>query len=331
MKRWSWVATIGLVAALVLSGCGKQSTSSDTLDWTIPALTAADLSSGAKLQVVATTSIVGDIVKNVGGDAIDLKVLLPVGTDPHAFNATPQDVAAVSDADVVMANGAGLEEFLVSLIQSAGDVPVVPLADGVTLHEGGGHEDEAAEGATPEAEEHEHAVDPHTWTTPTNALVYVQNAAAALGTLDPANAAIYTANAAAYTAQLQEVDGWIQSQIDTIPADNRKLVTDHEAFGYYCEQYGLAQVGAVIPAYTTEAGASAQDLANLEDTMRAQNVKAVFVSSSTNPTVADTLASDLGIQVVSLYVGSLGPDGSGAETYLGYLRYNTNAIVAALQ
>ena len=175
------------------------------------------------------------------------------------------------------------------------------------------------------------ATDPHTWTTPANALIFVQNAEKALSALDPAHAETYAANAAAYSAQLQEMDAWIQTQIDTIPQDQRKLVTDHETFGYYCDRYGLKQVGAVVPAYTSEASTSAQDLAALEDTMRAEGVRAVFIGNSANPHLADTLAADLGVQVVPLYVESLGAVGSGAETYLDYLRYNTSAIVSALQ
>lgn len=326
MRRISLVGIVALIVALASSGCGASGTggAADKTMWTMPELAAADLADGGKLRVVATTSIVGDIVRNVGGEAIELSVLLPVGTDPHAFSATPQDVATVSEADVVMANGAGLEEFLASLIQSVGNVPVAPLSDGVALREGTAGADHGGEQGAP-------ATDPHTWTTPANALIFVQNAEKALSALDPAHAETYAANAAAYSAQLQEMDAWIQTQIDTIPQDQRKLVTDHETFGYYCDRYGLKQVGAVVPAYTSEASTSAQDLAALEDTMRAEGVRAVFIGNSANPHLADTLAADLGVQVVPLYVESLGAVGSGAETYLDYLRYNTSAIVSALQ
>jgi ABC-type Zn uptake system ZnuABC Zn-binding protein ZnuA len=230
------------------------------------------------------------------------------------------------------------------VIESAGDVPVVELSEGITLqesaahhHEGEGEEADHEEGEDTDEDgveadhEEEHATDPHTWTMPANGVIYAQNAAKALSTLDPANAEIYAANAAAYIAQLNELDEWIQAQIDTIPAENRKLVTDHLAFGYYCSRYGLEQVGAVIPSFSTEAGTSAQELAALEDTMRAEAVKALFVDGAINSDVADALAADLGVQTVPLYTGSLGTEGSGVDTYLDYLRYNTTAIVGALQ
>lgn len=301
-------------------------------------LAAVSLGQGEKLRVVATNSLVADMVKNVGGDLIDLSYLLPLGSDPHSFQATPQDVAKVTAAHALFANGMGFEEFLGELIKNAGgQTAVVSLSEGVETRqmneaelaadEHGGDEHAAAG-----EHQHEHAgVDPHTWTTPTNAIVFVENIEKALSTIDPASAAAYKANAEKYKAQLKELDTWVKAQIETIPAQNRKLVTDHTVFGYYADRYGLEQVGAVIPSFSTSAEPSAQELAALEKAIRAQGVKAIFVGNTVNPGLEQRVAEDTGLKLVTLFTESLGPAGSGVETYVDYIRYNTNAIVGALK
>ncbi|MFN8457740.1 MAG: metal ABC transporter substrate-binding protein [Anaerolineae bacterium] len=291
-------------------------------------LAAVSLKPGEKLKVVATNSIVADMVKNVGGDLIDLSYLLPLGSDPHSFQATPQDVAKVAAAHVLFANGMGLEEFLSELIKNAGgQTAAVSLSEGVETRQMS-----AAEMAAEGEHQAEHAgVDPHTWTTPANAIIFVENIKKALSTLDPANAATYKANAEKYQGQLKELDTWIKAQIETIPADNRKLVTDHAIFGYYADRYGLEQVGAVIPSFSTSAEPSAQELAALEKVIKEQGVKAIFVGNTVNPGLEQRVADDVGLKLMTLFTESLGPEGSGAETYLNYTRYNTKAIVEALK
>lgn len=302
-------------------------------------LTPVKLGQGEKLQVVATTNIVGDLVSNIGGERIDLTVLLAPGADPHAFEPTPQDVAAVAEANVILTNGLGLEEFLAELIENAGgSAPVIALAEGVEPRQlaggqGHNHKDDSAEVAAsePEEEAHHSGVDPHAFMTAENAGIFVENIEQALSALDPANAETYIAHAEAYQAQLAELEAWIQTQIEAIPVENRKMVTDHEAYGYYADHYGLEIIGAVIPAYSTGASPSAQELAALQDAIAAYGVKAVFVGTTVNPAMAGQVANDTGIRLVPLYSDSLGEAGSGAETYLDYMRYNTNAIVEALQ
>jgi ABC-type Zn uptake system ZnuABC Zn-binding protein ZnuA len=314
-----------------------------------------DLAEGEKLQVIATTSIVADIVRQVGGELIDLNLLLPIGTDPHTFQPTPRDLAGVADADVIFANGMGLEEFLAEMIANAGgEAATVHVSHGIAArqfeagdahaHEGEEPEHEAEEHHQHEGEEHEHeaedhegehhhheGADPHTWTTPANAIVFVLNIEQALSALDPANAPSYAANAEAYAAELAELDGWVKTQIETIPAENRGLVTDHTAFGYYADRYGLEQVGAVIPSFSTAAEPSAKELAELEDAIRAYGVKAIFVGSTVNPALSERVAQDTGVRLLTLYTGSLGPAGSGVESYIDYIKYNTNTIVEGLQ
>jgi len=290
------------------------------------ALAPVQLSNGQRLNVIATTSIIGDLAKNVGGNKIALSVLVPPGTDPHGFTPTPQDAARMAGAHVILANGLGLEEFLTGLIENAGShVPLVTLADGIDPH----HADPTA---AQNDHDHDHGgADPHVWMTPSNAVIMVQNIENALSALDPANAKTYSDNAAAYTARLETLDGWVQSQIDSIPQEKRLMVTDHNSFGYFANRYGLELVGAVVPAYSASAEPSAQELAQLQDAVVNRGAQAIFVGTTVNPVLAERLAQDTGVQLVPLYTGSLGEAGSGAESYIDFIRYNTTAIVNALK
>jgi ABC-type Zn uptake system ZnuABC Zn-binding protein ZnuA len=278
---------------------------------------------------VATTTIVADVVKNVGGSYISLTTLLPVGADPHSFEPTPQDIARVADANLIFLNGAGLETFMDRLLQNSGtQAPVVAVSKGVTLREApteeaGEHQNEPA---------HEAADgDPHTWTDPNNVLIWVDNIAAALSQQDPSHQADYQANAKAYRQQLADLDQWIRQQVAEIPADQRKLVTDHELFGYFADRYGFTQIGTVVPGYSTLAQPSAQDLANLEQAIYSLGVKAIFVGNSVNPSLEERVAADTNTHLVYLYTGSLSGQDGPASTYIDYTRYNVNAIVQALK
>jgi ABC-type Zn uptake system ZnuABC Zn-binding protein ZnuA len=269
---------------------------------------------------VATTNIVGDVVRQVGGDQMVLKVLMEPGVDPHSYVPTPTDTAAVHDAHVVFANGLGLEAFLEDLVENAGgDATVVYLSDDLTVHE------------VADVEGHEHEdVDPHVWLDVRNVIHWVERTADTLSALQPANAAVYAENAAAYTEELEALDDWVVEQVATLPDGRRKLVTNHPAFGYFASRYGLEQVGAVYPA-NPSAEPSAREVAALEDTIQAYGVPAVFTESTVNPKLAQQVAQDTGVQLVPLYTGSLGAPGSGAESYLDLMRYNVTAIVNALR
>ena len=317
----------------------------------MPSLSPVLLDEGERLSVVATTSIVADVVQNVGGDMIELIVLMPLGTDPHAFEPTPRDAATVADAHVVFVNGAGLETFLEPLLESAGEgVTVVPVSYGTEIlqfekHER--HEYEKHEKQEHEAhEEHEHeedehaeeaghdhdgGADPHTWFDPNNVIVWVHNIEHTLGALDPDNAEAYEANAEAYEAQLEELDAWIREQIAQVPKENRKLVTDHTTFSYFARRYGFEQIGAVFPGYSTLAEPSARDLAALEDTIRGFEVKAVFVGLTINPDLAQRITDDTGARLVFLYTGSLSEPDGPADSYLSLMQYDVSAIAEALR
>jgi manganese/iron transport system substrate-binding protein len=335
--RWLFFA-LATLPVLLFAASGCQPTTTVTLEHAegdhhadeMPSLSAVTLGEGEKLQVVATTSIVADVVQNVGGDLIDLTTLLPLGTDPHAFEPTPQDVAAVADAHVVFVNGAGLEVFLEPLLESAGeDVTVVPVSYGIALLQ----LKDAHEHEEKEEDEHDYrdGANPHTWFDPHNVIVWTHNVAHALSALDPDNAATYEANGSAYEAELQELDAWIREQLAQVPEKNRKLVTDHATFSYFARKYGFQQLGAVFPGYSTLAEPSAQDLAELEDGIREFDVRAVFVGLTISPDLAERVADDTGIQLVFLYTGSLSEPGGPADDYLSFMRYNVSAIAEALR
>ena len=280
-----------------------------------------------KLKVVATTTIVGDVVSQVGGEFIELSVLLPVGTDPHSFDPNPQDIAKVADADVVFANGAGLEDFLDKLIESAGaEKRVVMLSDEIQPMDF-----EVALPGEHEGDEDTHAGgNPHTWTDPNNVIVWVREIEQLLSKLDPVHAQAYQVNAEKYQDALEDLDAWILEQAARIPAGNRAIVTDHLIYGYFAERYGFEQLGAIIPGYSTLSEPSAQELAEMEDVIMKLGVQAIFVGNTVNPSLAERIAEDTGVQLVYLYTGSLSQPGGDADTYIKYMHYNTTAFIDAL-
>jgi len=310
------------VFSLLLAACGE---------------TSAPAQDTGKLNVVATTSIVADVVSNVGGDLVNVETLIPVGTDPHSFEPTPQDVAKVADAQIVFANGAGLEKFMQNLLESADATDkIIEVSDGIELLEFAGHDDhdheEGEEHGEGDDHDHEHAGgDPHTWADPNNVMIWVEHIESALSEADPDNAESYAANAAAYTAELKEVDTWIREQIAQIPPERRLIVTDHRLLGYYVKEYGLKMAGAIVPGYSSLSEPSAQELAAIEDAIRETGVKAVFVGNTVNPTLAKRVAEDTGVELIFFYTGSLSAADGDAPTYLEYLRYNTTAFVSALK
>jgi ABC-type Zn uptake system ZnuABC Zn-binding protein ZnuA len=307
-----------LLGVLLIGGCAAPKPSAPAAGG--PPLKAANLAGGRKLKVMATTSILGDLVRNVGGDKVDVSTLLSPDADPHAFQPTPQDAKRVSQSDAILANGAGLETFLAPLLTNAGaQVSVVDLSAGVPLRM------VAGEGGA------QNGADPHIWTSPANAITMTLNIARALDTLDPANAATYDGNAAAYAAQLRDLDQWVSGQFASLAPERRKLVVSHDSLGYYADRYGLQLIGAIIPGFSSLSEPSAQQVGALEDAIRKNQVSTIFVENTVNPALSDRVAQDVGVKVVKLYSDALGAPGSGAETYIAYVRTNTAAIVNALK
>lgn len=298
----------------------------------LPHLEAVSLGAGEKVRVVATTNIVGDVVAQVGGDALDLTTLMALGQDPHSFEPAPADVATVEAAHVVFVNGFDLEPGVLEVIEPLADeVPVVPISAGVEPRGFEGEHDE--EHDEEEGEEHAHGdVDPHIWMDPHNVMLWAENAAAVLGELDPANAETYAANAAVYVEQLEELDAYIEEQVGRIPESERKLVTNHEALGYFADRYGFEVVGTVFIGASDLAEPTAGDMAALVETIRQEGVRAIFVETTVSGELAQVVADEVGYEVAvyTLYTGSLGEAGSGADSYPEMMRANVDAIVAGL-
>jgi ABC-type Zn uptake system ZnuABC Zn-binding protein ZnuA len=270
---------------------------------------------GGELRVVATTTQVADLTANVGGDRVQVTSLLKPGIDAHDFEPSPADIEAVARADLVVKNGVGLDAWLDDVIESSGfGGPVVDASQGVRLRQVGGEPD------------------PHIWQNPRNAEVMAANIERGLAGAAPAQAAAFEANLAAYTKQLQALDATVQRQIDGLA--NKKLVTNHDAFGYYIERYGLQLVGSVIPSFDSSAELSGRDIRDLVAKIKATKVKAVFSETSLPPRTAETIAREAGVKVVTgedaLYGDALGPPGSDGDTYLRMIEHNTRTIVSNL-
>jgi ABC-type Zn uptake system ZnuABC Zn-binding protein ZnuA len=298
----------------------------------LPPLEAADLA-GRKLRVVATTTIIGDVVAQVGGDAITLTTLLGSGQDPHSYEPSASDLTAVADADVIFVNGWDLEEGLVrSLENVSGGTPLLPVSAHITPLAFTGEHEAAAGG---EAEHGHSGADPHVWSDPYQVQQWVENIQQVLSDLDPANAAIYEGNAAAYQAELASLMAYVAEQVATIPADRRKLVTNHESLGYFAARYGFAVIGTVIPGASTLAEPSASSLADLVGKMAVEEVCTIFVENIANEQLARAAAAELDhcqqVQVVALYTDAIGLAGSGADSYIGMMRANVDALVSGLK
>jgi len=303
-------AASGLILlATVFSACGGGNGDSPTTS-----TPAAD----TKLHVVATTVQITALTKEVGGDKIQLTGIIPAGADAHEFEPKPSDLTSIENAELILRHGIGLDDWLDDTLEAGNDATVVTVTDGITTAK--------------DEEDGEEIDDPHVWHDPDNDKIMIDDISKALDNADPDNELTYDANAAAYKQKLDETKAQVQWMIDEIPAENRKLVTNHDAFGYFARAFGLEVVGAVIPSISTQSEPSAKDTADLLDTIRQQHVKAIFAESSVNSQLATTLANDAGVTIVDdLYGDSLGPPGSGADTVDGMLLTNARKIADALK
>lgn len=278
-----------------------------------------------KLKVVATTTIIGDVVRHVGGDLIDLEIFLPVGTDPHSFEPTPQDISKLTEADVLFINGAGLEVFLEPLIEGSGiNCPIVDLSQGIPLIDLNTYQKTSDQ-------QDNMSYDPHVWMDPKNVVLWVEKVADVLSELDRESANRYESNSLLYIQELENLDDWIKNEVEEIPPENRMLLTDHLDLGYFAESYGFEQIGATIPSFSSQSQATAQELAALEDIIHEKHVKAIFVNEYLNPDLARRVAEDTGIQIVPIYIGSLSGENEPAGNYIDLIRYDVQAIVNVLR
>jgi zinc/manganese transport system substrate-binding protein len=273
------------------------------------------------LKVVATFSVIGDLVTQVGGDAVSVTTLVGPGGDAHVYQPTPTDARAVATAKLVVVNGLQMEGWLDRLIKASGTkAPVAVASAGVKTQTM--EEDEGGKSKT--------ATDPHAWQNLANGAIYAHNIAVALGKADPANAALYQQRADAYAAEIRQLDAWVRDQIGQVPAAKRKIITSHDAFGYFGKAYGVTFLAP--QGISTESEPTAAGLAKLSKQIRTEKIRAVFIENMTDPRVVETLAKESGAVVGgTVYSDSLSEAGGPADTYVKMFRHNVPAFVSAMQ
>ncbi len=292
------------LAALFLAGCGSAPQSTEDT-----------------FSVLASTSFLADITQNVAGDRVIVEMLLPLGADPHAYQAAPSDVSKIAKSDVLILNGLEYEHFIEPLLENAGgEHLIITATDGLTANE---IESEETPG--------EMVGDPHMWLDVNRATRYVENIRDGLIQADPNGTDTYKANADAYIAQLNDLDAWIVAQVNTIPAECRLLVTNHEAMGYFAQRYGFTVVSSILPSFSSEAGVSAQEIAAAIESVKSSGAPAIFLGEVENADLANQIAAETDVKVVNtLYLESL-TDGEPAPTYIDMMKHNVTQIVNALK
>lgn len=291
-----------LLTVLLMTACGGKA---------VPPSETADA------VVLTSATFLADITRNVAGERLTVESLLPVGADPHSYQPTPRDVTKIVQSKLLIINGAEYEHFLEPLLENAeGEREVIEASAGLSP------EKEAGSG---------HGIDPHLWLDPNNVIVYVENIREALTHFDPDGAALYKSNADMYVAQLKDLDVWINEQVSQIAPEKRLLVTNHEALGYFADRYGFIQIGAIVPGASSDASASAQQMAALIDQIKSSGAPAIFLDEVENPSLAQQIADETGVRVVEdLHLESL-TDGPPAATYIDMMKHNVTQIVDALK
>jgi zinc/manganese transport system substrate-binding protein len=266
--------------------------------------------SGGGVTVVATTTEAADLARQVGGARVNVEGMLRPGGDPHDYEPRPSDVAAVADATVVFRSGGEVDSWLNDVIDNAGgDAPVVSLIDSVRRLDD----------------------DPHWWQDATNGERAVEAIRAALTKADPGGRTTFARNAERAVRTLRGLDRQITACVERVPPAKRKIVTTHDALGYFARRYGVKVVGAVIPSLSTQAQASAGDVQRLVEQIRREGVEAVFPESAVNPDIERAIAREAGASIGDpLYADSLGPGGSAGETYTGALAADAAALVRGM-
>ena len=306
MQRFAAVAAIAALALLSLGGCSSSGEDS------------------GGIRVVATTTVLGDLAQNVIGDAGEVVVLMPIGVNPHDFQPSAQQVAAIQRADLVVANGLGLEEGLSDVLEAA-------ASDGVRVWEVGLDIDPRLFVEAPDADEHDEGLlDPHFWLDPLKDADAARLLAGHLSEIDPDRD--WSAGADAYVAELGQIHEESVEMLAAVSDADRKLVTNHRAFGYFSDRYDFEMIGTVIPGGATLANPSSSELASLVETIEREQVPAIFTETVESDVLARTVAAEVGydIEIIELYTGSLGEPGTEGETLLGLLRANARRIADAL-
>ncbi|MBS9479265.1 metal ABC transporter substrate-binding protein [Ancylobacter radicis] len=300
---------------------------------------AQDAAPAAKMPVVASFSILGDFVKEVGGDRIAVSTLVGPNGDAHVFQPAPADAKKVAAAKVVFVNGLGFEGWMNRLVKASGTkAKIVVATTGVEPREMAEEEDghdhgkeahaKAADGKAAHGHDHEET-DPHAWQSVTNAKIYVANIRDGLIAADPAGQATYEANAAAYLAKLDALDAQVKSAIAAIPAERRRIITSHDAFGYFGAAYGMEFIAP--QGVSTEAEASAKDVAKIVRQIKAEKIPAVFMENISDPRLVKRIADETGAKIgAEVYSDALSDDKGPASTYIDMITNNVQAFSSAL-
>jgi zinc/manganese transport system substrate-binding protein len=311
-----------------------------------------------RLNIVTTTSILADVVQNVAGDAADVTSLMDVGTDPHSFQPTTRDIIALDEANLIFINGIRLEGGLREILSEIESDQVIPMSACVTVLTGLDHEvehedDDSHEvaavsgdlgkqcmthyeelGITPEGAPLYDAdcedCDPHVWMDVQNVMLWTLFVRDTLSDLDPGNADLYADNCAAYLKQLRELDSDIQDLVESIPEDNRLLVTNHNVLNYFATRYGFEIAATILPGFSTGAEPGPQEILEVIQILEDADVPAIFVDNSANADTAEQIADEAEVEVIMLYTGSLSADDAEGSTYIDYMRFNTSQIVGGL-
>lgn len=318
MKKISIPVTVALLG-LSLTACSTPQAENNDFD------------------VVTTTTQITEFTRTIVGDAGTVTGLIQPNQSAHSFDPSAQQLLALSEADVVVQNGADLEPWLEDALAASGfSGKIIDASTGITLLQSGETEEEHDHAAEEEAatDEHDHVHaegDPHIWTAPHNAEHMVETIAAGLEEADPENAETFAANAQAYIGQLEALDAWVLQNIEQVPSAERLLVTNHDAFTYFVSEYGITFVGSIIPSFDDNAEPSAAELDNLIQMIKESGAKAVFSESSISPKLAETIAAEAGVKVYSgedaLYSDSLGAEGTDGETYIAATIHNVTVLM----
>ena len=281
----------------------------------------------AKLKAVASFSIIGDMVSRIGGDRIELTTLVGPNADTHVYEPKPADAKLIAESAVLFVNGLGFEGWMTRLVEASGyKGPVVVVSEGVKPRE---MEEEEGEHAAESHEHDEHGTDPHAWQDLGNGILYAGNIAASLCKADPDGCDSYRKNAEAYQAELKALDQEVRDKVAAVPADRRKVITSHDAFGYFGAAYGIEFIAPL--GISTEAEASAADIAKLIEQIKATGIKALFIENMSDPRLIEQIANETGAKPGGeLYADALSAPGEGAETYIDMFRHNIGLLATAM-
>ncbi|MEO1432895.1 MAG: zinc ABC transporter substrate-binding protein [Cyanobacteria bacterium J06633_8] len=340
-------AITALTLALGLISCGgNEQVNSNSGTEENSAINASNTATGSGPLVVATTSVICDLTKQVAAQTVNLKCLVDAGQDPHTYQPKPDDRKAIEQASLVLYGGYDFEPGIIKIVQaSSNEAPKVAVHEvavpkpilgeehdhGHSGHKEEKHDDHDHDHKKEEKHSEEKAPDPHVWHNPQNGVQMVEAIRSNLEKVAPDNAQLYATNAEKVTGEIKEIDSWIKKNVATIPANQRKLVTTHDALSYYTQAYNIDYEGA-IESFSTEAQPTAARIGELSKEIKQENVPTIFAESTNNPKLIERVAKEANVKVSQekLYADGLGEQGTDAETYQKMLIANTKAIVDGL-